>query len=180
MFEVSRRLSPTTFAAAGLTALAFAGGTALPAGTAPENREQITPKYAPQSTDQTAGLIGWSWTSKVIPIAFADPYREMLSFKKLVDGWDGFGSERLFESSVNAALAFLEMLPQDVPAPVASASGDGTVDWFWRNGQHAATVTFHKNGKVAYFVLSGEGPEKDSFVLTNAIPPKLVESLRRL
>ncbi len=116
----------------------------------------------------------------MIPIAFADAYREMLSFKKLADGWDGVGSERLFDRSVNTALAFLALLPPDVSAPEASASGDGTVDWFWRNGQYAATITFHKNGRVAYFVLSSEGPEKDAFELTDSVPAKLVESLRRL
>jgi len=180
MFQVSRKLSPTTFAAAGLTALIYAGGTALPAGIVPEQREQIAPRGTPRLSEQFANSRERPWTRKVIPIAFADPYREMLSFKKLVDGWDGVGSERLFDRSVNSALAFLAMLPDDVPAPEASASGDGTVDWFWRHGQHAATVTFHKNGRVAYFVLSGKGPEKDAFELTNEIPPKLVESLRWL
>jgi len=180
MFQVSRKLSPTTFAAAGLTALIYAGVTALPAGTVPEHRVPIAPKGTPRLSEQTANSLERSWTPKEIPIAFADPYREMLSFKKLVDGWDGVGSERLFDRSVNSALAFLAMLPDDVPAPEASASGDGTVDWFWRNGQHAATVTFHKNGRVAYFVLSGEGSEKDAFELTNEIPSKLVESLRWL
>jgi hypothetical protein len=117
---------------------------------------------------------------KELPEAFAEPYREMLSFKTFNDGWDGEGSKQIANDSVNSALAFLALLPSDVAPPEASAANDGTVDWYWRKGNRAATVTFYADRKAAYFALTDAGSVKDAFRLVDKIPAPLIESLRQL
>ena len=180
MFQVSRNLSPTTFATAGITAVSIAGIMTLPAGAIPAIQVQMAPANPLRSTDRTADSLARPWTSKVIPAAFVDAYREMFSFKSLLDGWDGQGSKAILDDSINAALAFLAMLPSDLPPPEASAASDGTVDWYWRNGSKAATVTFYKNRRAAYFAVTDAGSVKDVFQLTDKIPDQLIESLRQL
>ena len=115
-----------------------------------------------------------------MPASFVDAFSEMFSFRALLDGWDGHGSKAILDDSVNAALAFLAMLPSDLPPPEASAASDGTVDWYWRNGSKAATVTFYKNRRTAYFALTDAGSVKDAFKLVDKIPDQLIQSLRQL
>jgi len=114
------------------------------------------------------------------PLPFMDSHYEMLSYKALEDGWDDVSSKSISAEAVDAALAFLALLPSDVSAPEASASGDGTVDWYWRNGRCAATVTFYPDGRVAYFAMTDAGRVKDSFKFSGSVPGELVESLRQL
>ena len=68
-----------------------------------------------------------------VPLPLKDSHYEMLCYKSLEDGWDDVSSKGISADAVDVALAFLRLLPSDVSAPEASASGDGTVDWYWRN-----------------------------------------------
>ena len=113
------------------------------------------------------------------PLPFVDAHDEMLSNKDLEDGWDDISSTRISSSAVDVALKLLALLPYDLTPPAASASGDGTVDWYWRNGRHAATVTFYPSGRVAYFSMTDVGIVKDSFKFSGSIPAELVESLQQ-
>ena len=114
------------------------------------------------------------------PFPFVDAYYEMLSYKGLEDGWDDVSSKGISAAAVDAALAFLTLLPPDVLPPDASASGDGTVDWFWRNDGRSAIVTFYSNGLVAYFAKTETGRVKGRFKFSGSVPGELVESLRQL
>ena len=111
---------------------------------------------------------------------FQDSYNEMESYKALKDGWDGVSSESISTEVVDVALEFLKLLPPDVSPPEASASGDGTVDWYWRNDRFAATVTFHQNAKITYFAMTDAKPVKGTFEFDGTVPGDLIESLRRL
>jgi len=114
------------------------------------------------------------------PLSFVEAHYEMLSYRDLEDGWDDISSAGISSNAVDVALEFLALLPSDLTPPEASASGDGTVDWYWRNGRYAATVTFYPSGRVAYFAMTDTGRVKDSFKFSGSIPGELVESLRRL
>lgn len=114
------------------------------------------------------------------PLAFLEAHYEMLAYRDLEDGWDDISSVGISRDAADLALEFLALLPADLPPPEASASGDGTVDWYWRNGRHAATVTFYPNGRVAYFSMTDSGRVKDAFKFSGSIPSELVESLRQL
>jgi len=157
-----------------------AGGTTPPAGANRAPEEQLAPKEALRRNDQTANSLAQPWTEKVFPVAFVEAYRKMFSFRALAVGWDGHGSKAILDDSVNAALAFLAMLPSDLPPPEASAASDGTVDWYWRNGLNAATVTFYKDRKAAYFALIDNSGVKNGFKSFDEIPAPLIESLRQL
>lgn len=114
------------------------------------------------------------------PLSFLAAYHEMASFRALEAGWDGLDSDAISEECVDNALAFLALLPSDISMPEASASSDGTVDWHWRNEQYAATVTFFKNGQLAYYAQGDDGVAKDSYKFNGSIPDELVQYLRQL
>lgn len=116
----------------------------------------------------------------VAPLPFVDAHYEMLSYKGLEDGWDDISSKGISAEAVDAALAFLALLPSDISPPDTSASGDGTVDWFWRNDGHSAIVTFYPSGLVAYFAKTDAGRAKGRFKFSGSVPGELVESLRQL
>lgn len=119
-------------------------------------------------------------TAVPAPLPFLEAHYEMLAYRDLEDGWDDIFSVGISRNAVDLALEFLALLPSDLNPPEASASGDGTVDWYWRNGRYAATVTFYPNGCVAYFSMTEAGCVKDSFKFSGSIPGELVESLRQL
>ncbi|MGH9426776.1 MAG: hypothetical protein ACRD2L_10815 [Terriglobia bacterium] len=170
--------SPTTMAAAGLTIFLAVGGSAVRGVSPPEKTVQHQPNKDSLKNEATFSFIHAH--PRELPQAFAEPFRDMLSLKSFKDGWDGEGSKQIANDSVNAALAFLALLPSDVAPPEASAASDGTVDWYWRKGSKAATVTFYKDRKAAYFALTDAGSVKDAFRLIDKIPAPLIESLRQL
>lgn len=82
---------------------------------------------------------------------FLDAYEEMQEFRRLADGWDGFGSITPSGNVIDAAIDFLRSLPPNAPPPEASASADGTVDWFWRSANGMVTVNFSRERRIAYY-----------------------------
>ncbi|MFG6549430.1 hypothetical protein ACGYLV_10250 [Sulfitobacter sp. M21595] len=172
--------APTTVMTAGFNTLLFDGapGSSSVASTVPANPRSAG--IALQGNRKSFSFFDRRSAFKEIPPKFSAAYREMLEFKSLPEGWDGAGSSRISDECINAALAFLALLPADVPAPDPSASGDGTVDWYWRKGSFAATVTFYSSQRAAYFALTGAGSAKDEFKLGDSVPRGLVEGLRAL
>lgn len=114
-----------------------------------------------------------------VPLQFMSAHVEMLSFCSFEAGWDGEESQRISEEAVTQALLFLGLLPHDIPSPEASPANDGTVDWYWRIGKNAATVTFLKDGTISYFSMTDNGSVNGSFKLNGSIPSELIESLRQ-
>ena len=110
----------------------------------------------------------------------AKAWHEMLSYKGLGDGWDGVESKGISDQTVSIALKFFALLPPDVREPEASASSDGTVDWYWRSGGFGAIVTFFDTGKLVYFAKTDEGEIKGSMIFDNFIPEELVKYLQKL
>jgi hypothetical protein len=171
---------PTTLVTAGLTLIIAASGSGVRGDTPPrESKKSTTDATRPQEYPPFSNF-RYNYWFKELPQEFAEPYREMLAFKSFKEGWDGAESMEVANESVNAVLAFLALLPSDMPSPEASAASDGTVDWYWRKGSRAATVTFYKNRKAAYFSITDDGSVKGAFDLVDKIPGELVESLRQL
>ncbi len=115
-----------------------------------------------------------------VPFGFVAPYSEMESFRILENGWDYLGSEGISDTAIDNALEFLVKLPSAIMPPEASASGGGTVDWYWTIGQSAATLTFFASGRVAYFAMTDAGSTKGTFEFRGTIPSELFECLRQL
>ena len=172
---------PTTEVMVGLTSVLMAVKSSAARGIVPTKKaEKPVAKAALPPRDSTFNRFDFRHSFMELPQVFAEPYRDMLSLKMFKDGWDGEGSKRIANDSVNTALAFLALLPSDVAPPEASAASDGTVDWYWRKGSKAATVTFYSDRKAAYFALTDAGSVKDAFRLVDKIPAPLIESLRQL
>ena len=94
------------------------------------------------------------------------------------DGWDNISNTEI--STVDMSLKILELLPSDSASPEMSASEDGTINWYWRNDRHAATVTVYPNGLIAYFSMTDAGHVENSFKFGDSIPAELIESLQQI
>lgn len=172
---------PTTDVMVGFASVIMAAKGTAARNISPAHRaERPAAENVRPHRDSTFSFFDVRHSFKELPQTFVEPYREMLAFKSFKDGWDGEGSKEIANDSVDAALAFLALLPSDVPSPEASAASDGTVDWYWRKGGKAATVTFYNDRKAAYFALTDVGSVKDAFKLADKIPAPLIESLRQL
>lgn len=89
--------------------------------------------------------------SKSIPVKLAHSFDQMLNYAKLGDGWDGVGSVAPDLRIIARALAFLSLLPDEVPAPEAMVAADGDAGWFWDSEQVRASVVFTHNDRFAYY-----------------------------
>jgi hypothetical protein len=169
-------------AAALLSALAGLAVTALHLPSPPVGQSGTRDDYSAGSYPLGASgsfLITNSW-SRPAPLPFIEAYSDMLSLLSNEEGWDGVESKPVSRKSVERALDFLSALPPDVPKPEASASSDGTVDWYWRAGSSAATVTFFETGNASYFSVTPAGSVKGKFKASGSIPDELISSLRLL
>ena len=83
--------------------------------------------------------------------------RELRSYTRLGDNWDGEGAKAPSQEAVNDALTFLDERPGDIPLPYPEEGTDGDVGVYWDNGhaQVFAEVSFEGDGTCAYFAAQG-------------------------
>lgn len=114
-----------------------------------------TPWLSPTSDAPTASVLSGDFAPPLItvemPTRYLNAAREMKSYSALEARWDGPGSERPAEETIESALLFLANLPDGLRSPDATASADGTVGWFWKTSDLFASVTFLREGRFSYY-----------------------------
>ena len=86
-----------------------------------------------------------------------DPLREeLLSYKKLADGWDGYSALRPHAQTIDDAIRFVDRLPESVhrtrvPPPKPCKGGDGLVVLCWRLKEAYAEAAFMGDGTFALY-----------------------------
>ena len=83
--------------------------------------------------------------------------RELVSYTRLADNWDGDGAKTPTQEAVNDALTFLDGRPSDIPPPYPEEGMDGDVGVYWdfKQAKIFAEVTFDGDGTFAYFAVRG-------------------------
>ncbi|RYF40068.1 MAG: hypothetical protein EOO38_22415 [Cytophagaceae bacterium] len=66
------------------------------------------------------------------------------------DGWDGPGSVRPSEGSIQGALEFVDSLPPQAYPPEVTAAGDGEISLSWREPGKFVDVSFFGKSASAY------------------------------
>lgn len=138
-----------------------------------ENVVLVTPEV------QGNGMIDKEVSLAVLP-HLVDSYAEMASYKGLIDGWDGVGSVKPDEHTIDNALAFLQSLPPDTAAPEPGVTADGYAEWYWTSKQGVATVSFKGTG-MAYYARVGKDKANRSIIFDGrSIPTDLAATIAQI
>ena len=83
--------------------------------------------------------------------------KELASYVRLADNWDGNGAKAPLQAAVNDALTFLGSRPEDIPLPYPEEGAEGDVGVYWdrSDANVFAEVTFEGDGTCAYFAVHG-------------------------
>lgn len=93
-----------------------------------------------------------------------------------------YGAVEFPESVKRVAMAFLESLPTDVPAPELGLDNDGevTFDWTGTNGR-MMTLALRGDGRLAYACrISASDKQNGTKVFVDAVPNVVVECIRQV
>jgi hypothetical protein len=144
--------------------------------------------FTPVTSAQALGAINYPTvvdaarlrSAILIPFSFAEALNEMNGYRSLQPGWDGIGSVAPKRAIVDDAINFLSNFPFDLPAPEASVSADGGVNWFWSTPDIYATTSFSKAGRFVYYAVDKKSGVKVKGIGTVAsgVPQDLVDILQ--
>jgi hypothetical protein len=109
--------------------------------------------------------------------------KEILKYRQLQPGWDGYDGVAPSLSSVIGAINFLTLVNQeaiDLPKPMLS--GDGEIGFYWDQGSVFIDVSFDGGSVLSYYA---EGPNvgstgEDDVVFGTEIPKGLLRTLLML
>lgn len=76
---------------------------------------------------------------------------EIISYRNLVDGWDGAGSIAPSRVAINDALSFIDKIPFGAKTPEPMVSADGEVGFYWKSDNGYIDIGFKGNGTISYF-----------------------------
>ena len=116
----------------------------------------------------------------------AELRKELRSYARLDENWDGDGAKAPSQAAVNDALTFLAGSPSDIPPPYPEegTQGDAGIYWDFKDAQVFAEVTFEGDGTYAYFAVRGEPGAvaekygKDGMDVANPWPDDILRILR--
>ena len=82
--------------------------------------------------------------------------REVLSYKKFSEGWDGYDGHPPFEQTVDDAVKFIDRIPESynqscIPLPKSSLGGDGELVLYWRFKGSYAEASFTGDGRFSFY-----------------------------
>ena len=83
--------------------------------------------------------------------------KELISYTRLPDNWDGEGNKTPIQTAVDDALTFLDSRPDDVPLPYPDPGTQGGVGIYWENtiAQVFVEAVFEGDGMFSYFAVHG-------------------------
>lgn len=76
---------------------------------------------------------------------------ELLSYRDLKEGWDGYSGVPASTQAVDDAVAFLKQRPADISLPYPQLGSDGEVGLYWQTGEVFADVGFRGDGEYSVY-----------------------------
>ena len=80
-------------------------------------------------------------------------------YQRLQDGWDGDGSTKPGEASIEAALSFIDRLPAGLTLPGIMLSSEGEVGFYWQLPSGYADISFDSAGAASFYSRPAVGAE---------------------
>lgn len=92
-------------------------------------------------------------------VRLASLYEELLSYKKLSEGWDGYDGLPPLEQTIDDAIRLIDHMTvaldhASLPLPKPSLGGDGELVLYWRFEKFYAEVSLLGDGKFFFYAAS--------------------------
>ena len=104
---------------------------------------------------------------------------DILRYKELVKGWDGYEGTAPTEGTISSALLFISLIRlEGFPAPTTTLSSNGEVSLYWEAEGRYLEVGFEEEGTLSYLIDSKDTTKgEDDLLIAEAIPIVLREEL---
>ena len=90
---------------------------------------------------------------------------ELLAYRDLPPGWDGYEGVPASIDAISDAFDFLDKMPEDIPLPYPQIATDGEVGLYWRTDEVYVEVGFYGDGEFSYYARytpsAGGEPQED-------------------
>lgn len=105
--------------------------------------------------------------------------KELSSYRKLKNNWDGYGGIRPLDDIINTVTIFLDILSyNNIYSPKIMVSGNGEIALFWKKNEHYIEIDFDTNNQLSFFYEMGTDIYgEDDIIINDIIPQKLYSSL---
>lgn len=105
-------------------------------------------------------------------------YKELESYKKLENNWDGYQGVRPSNELIKTSKEFLTILKNEtIVNPSIMVSGKGEIALFWKNKDTYIEVNFDIENKYSYFFKMGTKIYGEDDIEVMVIADKLMETL---
>ena len=96
-------------------------------------------------------------------------------------GWDGYDAAPIHTETFARAYAFLEVLPNSIPAPTVGAEPDGHITFEWYRSPHRVlSVSIGPRGDLHYAALIGPNKAYGTEVFYGETPKVIIDLARRI
>jgi hypothetical protein len=115
-------------------------------------------------------------------IEYSKLYKELSTYSKLNDNWDGYNGIKPSDDIIETVRIFLEILKNHkIHHPRIMVSGSGEVALFWKKNKNYIEIDFDIKNKLSFFYeLGTDIYGEDDVVIDGSIPKKLNYSLSNL
>lgn len=120
--------------------------------------------------------ITWSHVQSAI-VSLRDVFRECST-----DGWDGYDSERINQTTFDEAYIFLNSLPSWLPLPEIVPESNGDIGFEWCFGKNKIfVVSVEGTGQLNYAGILGFGNKAHGTeIFDGTIPKSIIENISRI
>jgi hypothetical protein len=95
--------------------------------------------------------------------------------------WDGFEAKPIKHETYCNAIAFLESLPNNIPAPTIDAEPDGHIAFEWYQSTYRLlSISIGPNAEMNYAALLGQNKAYGSIIFTGETPKELLDLIQRV
>ncbi len=112
-------------------------------------------------------------------IEYEDLYKELSTYNKLKENWDGYNGIRPSDDIINTAKLFLNILKNNkIHRPRIMVSGNGEIALFWKKNENYIEIDFDIKSRLSFFYeLENTVYGEDDVVIDGLIPQRLKNSL---
>ncbi|NYD91452.1 hypothetical protein [Sphingomonas melonis] len=133
------------------------------------------------STPENAGETHRSFSNvSMTGLAIRPLINRIQRFAKLDAGWDGSGSVRPTDQSIDTAVNFVKSIPASVTPPEVVAAGDGEISLFWRTDDTFVDISIGDGQASAFAHVNGVPMKVRSLAVLKDLPAIALQAIAGL
>jgi hypothetical protein len=104
------------------------------------------------------------------------------SYRDFEGNWCGYGGVAANNETINNAITFLNLLPEDTMPPYCGLSGDGEVELIWDKDCIFIDISLPNGSTYSFYARDAKGKEYfgDSLSSSQGIHPELINIMKLL